>query len=149
MIKKTITYTDFNDDERTEEFIFNLTKTEWQEFSLSRVEGLDQYILKITSSRDGKKIVDLFKELVSRSYGVKSDDGRRLIKSHEISKEFFETNAWDVMFQEFIENPTESMVAFLNGIAPKDVEVTKEMIDQQTKNNPIFNSIANAETNKN
>lgn len=149
MVKKTITYTDFNDEERTEEFIFNLTKTEWQEFSLSRVEGLDQYILKITSSRDGKKIIDLFKELVSRSYGIKSDDGRRLIKSPELSKEFFETNAWDVMFQEFIANPTESMVTFLNGIAPKDVEVTKEMIDQQTQNNPILKSVVNAETNKN
>lgn len=149
MIKKTITYTDFNDEERTEEFIFNLSKTEWQEFSLSRIEGLDQYILKITSSRDGKKIIDLFKELVSRAYGIKSDDGRRLMKSPEISREFFETNAWDVMFQEFIENPTDTMVAFLNGIAPKDVELTKEMVEQQTQSNPILRSVANAETNKN
>ena len=149
MIKKTITYTDFNDEERTEEFIFNLSKTEWQEFSLSRIEGLDQYILKITSSRDGKKIIDLFKELVSRAYGIKSDDGRRLMKSPEISREFFETNAWDVMFQEFIENPTDTMIAFLNGIAPKDVELTKEMVEQQTQSNPILRSVANAETNKN
>lgn len=149
MIKKTITYTDFNDEERTEEFIFNLSKTEWQEFSLSRIEGLDQYILKITSSRDGKKIIDLFKELVSRAYGIKSDDGRRLMKSPEISREFFETNAWDVMFQEFIENPTDTMIAFLNGIAPKDVEITKEMVEQQTQSNPILRSVANAETNKN
>ena len=138
MLQKRISYEDFNGEKRTEDFIFNLTKTEWQEFMLSKPGGLDQYILKITDSKDGKKIIELFKEMVSIAYGEKSDDGRRLVKSEELSKGFFETNAWDVMFQEFIENPTDKMIEFLNGLAPKDTEITKEMVENAIKErNPV------------
>ena len=81
MLKKTITYTDYNDNERTEDFYFNLSKAEVTEMELSTTGGLAEMIQKIVTTQDGPKLVKIFKDLVLAAYGEKSPDGRRFIKT--------------------------------------------------------------------
>lgn len=126
MLKKTIKYTDYNGNDRTEDFYFNLTKAEVLEMEISTSGGLETYINRIISTQDGASIISMFKDLVLRSYGEKSDDGRRFIKSKELSEAFAQTEAYTTLFMELASSADEAS-AFVNGIIPKDmVEASKE-----------------------
>lgn len=117
MLKKTITYTDYNGLSRTEDFYFNLTQAEVTEMELSVDGGLVEMINRITSAKDGKQIIALFKDIVLRAYGEKSPDGRRFIKNQEIRDAFAQTEAYSDLFMELATN-AESAAAFVNGIIP-------------------------------
>ena len=80
MFKKTITYTDYDGNERTEDFYFNLTKAELLDMEMSTEGGLEKMINKIISTKDTVKIIAVFKDLIAKSYGEKSADGKRFIK---------------------------------------------------------------------
>lgn len=123
MIKKTITYTDYNDVERTETFYFNLSKAELAEMELGVDGGLTNQLKKIVDAKDTKQLISVFKDLVLKSYGIKSDDGRRFMKSEEISKAFSETEAYSVIFMELATND-QIAAEFVNGIIPKDLDVS-------------------------
>lgn len=132
MIKKTITYMDYNGKERTEDFYFNLTKAELMEMAMSTTGGLDQLLHNIISAQDNSRLVALFKELVLKAYGVKSADGRRFIKSKELSDEFSQTEAYSDLFMELSSNE-EYAISFVNGIVPQ--EVAKEASEELAKLN--------------
>lgn len=117
MIKKTITYTDYNDVERTEDFYFNLTKAELMEMEMGAVGGLSGMIEKIVSAKDAPAIIKVFKELVLKAYGEKSADGKRFIKSKEISDAFAQTEAYSQLFME-LATDADAASKFVNGIAP-------------------------------
>ena len=117
MIKKTITYTDYNNVERTEDFYFNLTKAEVMEMELSTAGGLAEMITKIVSAQDAPAIIKIFKELVLKAYGEKSPDGKRFIKSEEISAAFAQTEAYSKLFVELATN-ADVASEFVNGIVP-------------------------------
>lgn len=119
MIKKTITYTDYNGTERTEDFYFNLNKAEITEMELSVDGGFAEKIKQIIAAKKQSEIIKLFKDIILRAYGKKSDDGRRFIKSEEISKEFSQTEAYSDLFMELSVND-ELAAEFINGIMPKD-----------------------------
>ena len=121
MLKKSITYTDYNGVERTEDFYFNLTQTEIAEIEMSIPGGLVNRVAMITNSGDGGAIMMLFKNLILKAYGQKSADGRRFEKSEDLSTAFSQTPAYDVLFMSLITNP-ENASAFFNGVIPK-VEV--------------------------
>ena len=93
MLKKTITYKDYNGVERTEDFYFNLSKAEAMEMELSITGGLTEMIRKIVAAQDTPTIIATFKQIILKAYGEKSPDGRRFIKSEELSKAFSETEA--------------------------------------------------------
>lgn len=118
MLKKTITYTDYNDVERTEDFHFNLTKAEIMEMEMSTSGGLGEMINKIVAAQDAPSIIKIFKDLVLKAYGQKSPDGRRFIKSEELRREFEQTEAYSQLFMELATNADEAS-AFVNGIVPK------------------------------
>ena len=118
MFKKTMTYTDYDGNERTEDFYFNLTKAELLEMELSTEGGLEKMINKIISAKDTAKIVSVFKELIAKSYGEKSADGKRFIKSKEQTEAFMQTEAYSELFLELATN-TKSAEDFVNGITPK------------------------------
>lgn len=120
MLKKTITYTDYNGVQRTEDFYFNLTKAEVMEMEMSTVGGMAEMIQKIVSAQDIPSIIKIFKDLILRAYGEKSADGKRFIKSEEISGEFAQTEAYSQLFMELATN-AETAAAFVNGIVPKDL----------------------------
>lgn len=115
MIKKTITYTDYFGNERTEDFYFNLSKAELLDLQYSQNGGLDQWAQSVMDAHDHKKLWSLFTELISKSYGVRSADGRRFMKSEEISKEFTETEAYSVLMNEFFTD-NDSIINFFNGL---------------------------------
>lgn len=100
MVKKTITYTDFNGVERTEEHLFNLTETEAIEMEFGELGGLAERIHKIIESQNNPEIMKLFKFIIEQSYGIKSPDGREFQKSPEITRSFMQTNAYNKFFME-------------------------------------------------
>lgn len=132
MVKKTITYTDYEGEERTEDFYFNLTKAEVVEMELSTTGGLQKLIAKITQEKDMKKLVELFKQIIAKSYGVKSDDGRRFIKTPEVLAEFVQTEAYSDLFME-LASDTDAATAFLNGIVPQVPKGEAPAIVEQPK----------------
>lgn len=119
MIKKTITYTDYNGVERTEDFYFNLTKAELIDWQYSVDGGLYEILDKITKSADAAKIIDYFKEILLRSYGEKSDDGKRFIKSPELSTAFSQTEAYNMLYMELFSD-ADVASDFIKGILPSD-----------------------------
>lgn len=120
MLKKTISYEDYNGVTRKEDFYFNLSKAELMEMEFGQVGGLSVMLQKIIDAKDTKQIIETFKKLILKAYGIKSDDGRRFIKSEEISKEFEQTEAYSILYMELATNDT-AAADFVNGIIPKDV----------------------------
>ena len=120
MLKKVITYTDYDGNERKETFYFNLSKAEIAEMQLSTSGGLTTMIQKIIDEKDNPKIVQLFKDLILKSYGEKSLDGKRFMKSKEISDGFSQTEAYSELFMELASN-ADAAAEFVNGIVPADV----------------------------
>lgn len=118
MLKKTITYNDYNGTERTEDFYFNLTEAEAMEMEMSTTGGLTETIRKIVAAQDAPAIIKIFKELLLKAYGEKSPDGKRFIKSEEISTAFSQTEAYSQFFMELATN-AEAAAEFVNGITPK------------------------------
>lgn len=124
MLKKTIKYTDYNGSERTEDFYFNLSKAEIMEMEMSTTGGLTEMISKIVATQDAPAIIKIFKDLVLRAYGEKSPDGKRFIKSEEISTAFAQSEAYSNLFMELAFD-ADAASNFVNGIIPKDL--TKEL----------------------
>ena len=125
MLKKTITYENFDGEQVTEELQFNLTKTELTEMNLAQAGGLDKFIERIVQEEDQKKIYDLFKDLVVKAYGKRSDDGKRFIKienGHSLGEEFTETAAFDALMVEMLTSEdAKTATEFITGIIPKDI----------------------------
>ena len=117
MLKRTMTYTDYDGNQRTEDFFFNLTKAEVTVMELSVDGGLDKLIEKIVATQDSKELIKIFQDLILKSYGEKSADGKRFIKNDEIREAFSHTEAYSDLFMELAFN-AESAVAFVNGIIP-------------------------------
>lgn len=118
MLKKKITYTDYNDEERSEDFYFNLSKAEMMEMEMTTPGGYEAYIKKIVDAKDLKTLVAIFQELILKAYGEKSPDGKRFMKNDELRTAFKETEAYSNLFIELSTN-TDAAVAFVNGILPK------------------------------
>lgn len=120
MLKLKRTYTDYNGNERTEDFYFNLSKAELTEMQLSEAGGMTAFIQKIVNTQDTKQIIALFKELILKSYGEKSLDGKRFIKSKELSDAFAQTEAYSDLFME-LATDSKAAADFVNGIIPSDL----------------------------
>ena len=118
MLKKTITYTDYNGMERTEDFYFNLTKAELIEMQYSIGGGLKERLESIIKTQDQPSIIREFKKLILLAYGEKSPDGRQFMKSEEISKHFECTEAYSILFME-LATDADKASEFVNGITPK------------------------------
>ena len=128
MLTKTVKYTDYNGNERTETLNFHLTKAEIAEMELSMPGGMSATIQRIIESQDTKQLIDIFKDLLLRSYGVKSPDGRRFIKNDELREEFSQTEGYSELFME-LATDAKAASDFINGIIPTDMQ-------EQLKNMP-------------
>jgi hypothetical protein len=129
MLKREITYEDFNGEKATDTFYFNLTKTEIIELEVSYEGGLEAALKRIVATNDSKNLIAEFRRIVLLAYGVKSDDGKRFIKSNELREEFSQTAAYDALFMELATND-EAAATFIKGIIPKDMtqEVAKSEV---------------------
>ena len=118
MIKWPITYTDYNGEEHTEDFYFNLNKAEIMEMDLNANGAYAAYLQRIVDERDGRLLAQEFKNLILRSYGKKSDDGRRFVKSPEIVDEFVQSEAYSELFMQLATDQA-ACEKFVRGIMPK------------------------------
>ena len=132
MLKKTITYKDFDGNTRTEDHYFNLTQTELVEITLNMPDGMseddvagntEQAALRIIDRLGGDGVFNFIKEIILKSYGIKSADGKRFEKSERISKEFSETLAYDQMFMEMMQND-KAASDFITAVIPADLAAT-------------------------
>lgn len=145
MLKKTVTYTNFNDEEVTEDFYFNLSKSEVAELELSRKGGLSSYLQTIIASEDPKEIMSTFREIVRKSIGKRSEDGRRFTKTDEITADFMDSGAYDEIFMELVTN-ADAGAAFINGIVPKNLSQDNRTVETtaapQAEDFPAIKKIA-------
>lgn len=124
MLKKPITYTDYNGLERTEEFYFNLSKAEVMEMEMSTAGGLAERINRIVAAQDTPSLIKIFKDLILKAYGEKSADGKRFLKEDEngrpLYKNFEQSEAYSELFM-LLATDADEAAKFVNGIVPADV----------------------------
>lgn len=129
MIKKTVSYTDFNGVQRTEDFYFNLTEAELTEMQFGVDGGLKALLDKIIKENDERKLMEYFKKIVIMAYGEKSADGRKFLKNDEIRDGFAPTEAYSKIFMELARD-AKAASEFVNGIMPSDIsEKVKAKLD--------------------
>ena len=134
MLKITRTYIDYDENERTEDFYFNLSKAELAEMELSEAGGLSKTIEKIIAEQDQKKIIEYFKSIILDSYGEKSPDGKRFIKSQELKEAFSQTEAYSDLFME-LSSDAKTAINFVSNIIPKEYRDKNDVIMDHAKNN--------------
>jgi len=121
MLKKTMTYTDFDGVQRTEDFYFNLSKAEILEMEMGTAGGLGEMLKRIVAAKDTKKIINTFKDIVLKAYGEKTPDGKRFVKSKELSEAFSQTEAYSDLFME-LATDGKAAADFVNGIIPQSAK---------------------------
>lgn len=125
MLKKTISYKDFNGNDRTEDFYFNLMESEVLEMELGETGGLADMMRRIVAAQDMPALVKIFKDLVLKAYGEKSPDGKRFVKSKEISDAFSQTEAYSKLFMELATDDV-AAAKFATGILPANMRGAAE-----------------------
>lgn len=118
MLKKTVTYTDYNGVERTEDFYFNLTRSELMEMHLTTEGGMDEKINSIIKAKSQRELEKLFKEILLKSYGKKSPDGRLFMKNDEIRAEFEASPVYDELYMKLFTDEN-AAADFVNGVIPQ------------------------------
>lgn len=135
MLQKTIKYKDYNGNERSKTFYFNLNKAELAEMQLTTKGGLDEMIQRIIDTQDVPKIIETFKDIILKSYGEKSADGEMFVKKdengHKLADRFAQTEAYSELFMELSTDAT-AAAAFINGITPNDIPVNTETLALET-----------------
>lgn len=120
MLKKTITYEDFNGEQVTNDFYFNLTRAEMIEYDASCPGGAIEYLTYLMNNRKNAPLIAAFKDLILRSYGERLPNGR-FVKTQEAYDEFKASDAYSVLFMEIVSGE-EAAAAFVNGVIPKDAQ---------------------------
>lgn len=120
MLKKTISYEDYDGNKRTEDFYFNISKAELTKMQFSSNGGLDKVLTRMVQEQDSAKIVGLLEDIILMAYGIKSDDGKHFQKSKEISDNFKQTEAFSVLFME-LASDADAASNFFKGIIPADL----------------------------
>ena len=116
MFKHNIKYTDYNGVERNEQFYFNLSKAELMEMELSTQAGVDEMLRMMIATNDNAKILQIFKDLILKSYGIKSEDGKRFIKTKELRDQFEQSEAYSEFFMAMLANEDNLQTKFINGV---------------------------------
>ena len=136
MLKKTITYTDYDGMERTEDFWFNLSKTELTKLDAELPGGVLGVLRKIIDKKDRKALVDFIETLILRSYGEKTLDGKRFVKTPNMAEEFMQTPAYDELFMSILSD-TDSQTSFINGVIPQSMAKEIEQTDKKQVENAL------------
>lgn len=132
MIKKTMTYTDYNGVERKEDFYFHLNKSELSKMELTAQGGYAEMIQKIINAKDIPAIIQVMEDLIQKSYGVKTPDGRGFLKRKEDLELFMATEAYSDLFME-LSTDEDKAAEFINGVIPADL--AEEVAKQQKQGN--------------
>ena len=133
MLKKTMTYEDYNGNERTEDFYFNLTKAEIMQMELSESGGFSELLKKIVAGQDTPNLAKIFKEIILAAYGEKSLDGKRFMKNKEISEAFEQTQAFSDLYMELISDEKKAS-DFINSLIPASLSKDIAKMEANTGN---------------
>lgn len=139
MLKKTITYVDYDGNERTEDFYFNLSKAELMNMELSAPGGLTNFITRIVNEQDLSRLIELFQEIIQKSVGVKSMDGKRFVKNQEVLENFIQSEAYSVLYMELVFD-AEKAAEFINGIMPADMATPEVMKEAEERTKALLNN---------
>ena len=132
MYKRTLTFKDFNGNERTEDFYFHFSKAELMEMEMAKEGGLQNYVEKIVQTQDTPELLKIFKELLLKSYGEKSLDGRKFVKSPELSESFSQTEAYSMLFMELATDDAKA-AEFINNVIPSDLQAEVAKIEAEQR----------------
>lgn len=144
MVKKTITYKDYNGDKRTEDFYFDLNETEVIELQVTTEGGLENMINRIVASNDSAEIYMLFKKIVFAAYGVKSPDGRKFVKNDSVREDFQASPAYNELIKSFMSNPT-AAADFITSILPTEMLGSDDMQQIEVKKQEAMDAVNNKE----
>lgn len=120
MFNKIIEYSDFDGNPVSNEFQFNMDKAEITEFGFSHGGDVQTYFKQVMKTEDTGALIGLFKDLLTRSVGRRSEDGRRFVKNQDIIDDFMQTGAYSAFFMDLVTHP-ETVSPFIVGIAPSDM----------------------------
>ena len=115
MFKHTIKYTDYNGTPREEQFLFNLSRAELMKMELSTTAGFEEKIRMLIATKNNAEIMNIYEDLILNSYGIKSEDGRRFIKSEELKNQFKQSEAYSELLMQLL-GDDKFQAEFLNGI---------------------------------
>lgn len=139
MYKKTINFTDYDGNERKEDFYFNMTEAEVMKYEFRTPGGLSKLMERIVQAQDTAQIIDVFEELVAQAYGVKSPDGREFIKNKDVLTSFQQTEAYSKLFMELATN-AKAASEFFNSIVPQSLR--DRVAEEEAKNNtPVLTPV--------
>lgn len=136
MLKKTITYTDFNGEERTEDFYFNLSKSELTELELGIKDGMSGLIKQIVATEDVSGIAQIFKRIITLSYGERSADGKHFYKTdpegYALSRNLLSSPVFDHIFMGLFTDAL-SVANFIKAVMPDDLvaEIDAKMKEEE------------------
>lgn len=133
MYTTTIHYEDYDGNQRTKEAHFHLSKAELLELQVSWDGGLEKVLQKIIEEKDQKRMIEMFKMIILKSYGVKSLDGNRFEKSQAITDEFTQTEAYSELFMK-LATDDKAAAEFINGIMPKSLMEEAKKIESEQNN---------------
>lgn len=140
MVKKTITFTDYNGTKRTQDYFFDLNETELLELEIDTIGGLEEKLDRTLKRNDQREIYNLFKDIVRASYGEKSDDGLRFVKDDDAWKNFIFSPAYNEMIKGFLNDP-KSITEFVEGLMPKTDMTAEQKAKYEAEKNKIFAQI--------
>lgn len=135
MLKITKTFTDYDGNSRTEDFYFNLSKAELMKMEMGESGGLEKLLRKIIAEQDNVQIMKYFDEIISKAYGEKSADGRRFIKSPELTEAFKQTEAYSEIFMDLITDAGKA-ADFVNQVLPDVSDLPSQVGAENVTNLP-------------
>lgn len=125
MIKQTITYTDYNGNERTEEYWFNLSKAELLRLETTTKGGFQKMLENAVASEDNYRIIEVFEDLIKHSVGMKTLDGKYFKKSKEFVEDFMQSEAYSTLLFDLLQD-VDKANSFIRGIMPSDLMAQAE-----------------------
>lgn len=138
MIKKTVTFTNYNDQEVTKSYYFNIDKLEAAELELEYGD-LIETVEELLESSDGKKVYGIFKEIILNAVGQKSADGNSFIKNQQIRDEFAGSPALGEIIMDMFKNP-EAAGPFLEGMLPASMLAEARAQEEREKLEALVNA---------
>ena len=115
MLKKTVKYTGFDGEEHTEDIYMNFTRVEVLKFlvrhGISMKKGDDvtqefkDMVAHLSESGDVEAMLNFLDDFVLSAYGVRSEDGKRFIKTKEVREKFSESLAYEALFDSILDDP--------------------------------------------
>ena len=135
MLKKTITYVDFNGETVTEDHFFHISQAELVEMEVSQQGGYQKYLEMISTSKDNARIYHAFTAMLKTAYGKKSDDGRRFIKTEELWNDFVSSEAYSTLLMGFFVDPA-SAAEFLSGMIPAGLDDVAAKMKKMVESEP-------------